>query len=310
VTGGDSRTASAEKPTVGFIGLGVMGLPMALNVLGAGYPVVGFNRSQGALSRLQNEGGTPVKSVGAVAEAADVLITMLPASPDVSAVVMGEGGLLEHASEGLTIIDMSTIHPGVARDMAAAAARHGVHVLDAPVSGGEQGAIDGVLSVMVGGDEANFEAQLPLLQTMGKTVRHVGPHGAGQSVKAVNQLLVGGHLQLLAEGLTLLEAMSVEPAAALEVLGGGLAASRVLEVKAQNMLSDDFRPGFRAALHHKDLGIVMETAREAQISLPATALVAQFMAAAVARGRGSADHSVLVELVREMSARAPGTESA
>jgi 2-hydroxy-3-oxopropionate reductase len=231
---------------------------------------------------------------------------MLPASPDVLAVVTGKDGILAHASAGLTIVDMSTIHPGVAREVAVSAAERGVDVLDAPVSGGEQGAVGGVLSVMVGGEAATFEAQLPLLSTMGRTVRHVGPHGAGQAVKAVNQLLVGGHLQLLAEGLTLLEALDVDPGPALDVLGGGLAASRVLEVKAQSMLSRSFSPGFRAALHHKDLGIVMETAREAEVILPATAIVAQLMASAVARGSGGADHSVLVELVREMSARNDG----
>jgi 2-hydroxy-3-oxopropionate reductase len=289
------------KATVGFVGLGIMGLPMALNVLRAGYPVVGFNRSPHSLARLEADGGTAVGSVAAVTEAADVVVTMLPASADVLDVVTGDDGILAHASRSLTVIDMSTIHPGVARDVAAAAASRGVRVLDAPVSGGEQGAVDGALSVMVGGDAATFEAQLPLLRTMGTTVRHVGPHGAGQAVKAVNQLLVGGHMQLLAEGITLLEALEVDPGPALDVLGGGLAASRVLEIKSQNMLARSFTPGFRAALHHKDLGIVMETAREAQVVLPTTALVAQLMASAVARGLGGADHSVLVELVREMS---------
>ena len=255
----------SEKPTIGFVGLGIMGLPMAVNVVRAGFPVIGYNRSLEPVSRLVSEGGRAADSVGDVTEAADVVVTMLPASPDVEAVVLGEDGVLDHAVDGLTVIDMSTIHPGVSREVAAAAAERGVHVLDAPVSGGEQGAIDAALSIMVGGLVEDFEVQLPLLKAMGKTVRHVGPHGAGQTVKAVNQLLVGGHLQLLAEGLTLLDALDVEPAAALEVLGGGLAASRVLEAKAGNMLSGDFTPGFRAALHHKDLGIVMETARKAGV---------------------------------------------
>lgn len=289
--------------TVGFIGLGIMGGPMAANLVQAGYEVVGYNRSQPKIDRLVEQGGKAAASAADAVRSADVIVTMLPDSPDVEQAVLGEDGVLAHARSGALLIDFSTIRPDTSRQVAEAAAEHGVRALDAPVSGGEQGAIDGALSIMVGGEPDVFEAGRPVLDSVGKTIVHVGPAGAGQTVKAANQLIVAGNIGLLAEAMVFLEAHGVDTEAGLRVLGGGLAGSKVLDTKGEKMRTREFAPGFRIELHHKDLGIVQVAAREAGVATPLGALVAQLVAAANAQGDGGLDHSGLFRQIAGLSAR-------
>jgi len=289
--------------TVGFIGLGIMGGPMAANLVKAGFDVVGYNRSRAAVDKLVEQGGRAAARVADAVHGADVVVTMLPDSPDVEAVVLGEDGVLANARDGLLFVDCSTIRPDTSKKVADRAKEANVHVLDAPVSGGEQGAIDGTLSIMVGGDAADVEAARPVLEGVGKTVVHVGPHGCGQTVKAANQLIVAGTIELVAEAIVFLEAHGVDTEAAVKVLAGGLAGNAILDRKAAGMLRRDFKPGFRLELHHKDLGIVQAAAREAGVVIPLGALVSQLVAALVARGDGALDHSGLLKLVEELSGR-------
>jgi 2-hydroxy-3-oxopropionate reductase len=289
--------------SVAFIGLGIMGGPMAANLVKAGYEVVGYNRSPERVQRLVEAGGRDADDVAGAVRDADVVITMVPDSPDVEAVTGGEDGVFANAKSGALYIDMSTIRPDVAVRVSEAGREAGVRVLDAPVSGGEAGAIEASLSIMVGGAAEDFEAARPVLEAVGKTVVHVGPAGSGQTVKAANQLMVAGNIQLLAEAIVFLEAYGVDTGSALQVLGGGLAGSTVLDRKGANMLERRFEPGFRLALHHKDMGIVTSAAREAGVVIPLGALVSQLVAAMVARGDGGLDHSGLLKLVTELSGR-------
>jgi 2-hydroxy-3-oxopropionate reductase len=289
--------------TVGFIGLGIMGGPMAANLATAGFDVVGYNRSPDPVRRLEERGGRGADSVAAAVAEAEVVVTMLPDSPDVEAVALGDDGVYARARPGRLHLDMSTIRPDVARRLAAAGAERGLRVLDAPVSGGEQGAIDATLSIMVGGDRRDVDDAWPVLEAVGKTVVHVGPAGAGQTVKAANQLIVAGTLELVAEAIVFLEASGVDTEAAVQVLAGGLAGSAILERKAPAMLRRDFTPGFRVELHHKDMGIVTAAAREAGAVIPLGAAVAQLLASLQASGDGGLDHSALLKLVERLSGR-------
>ncbi|HET6293965.1 MAG TPA: 2-hydroxy-3-oxopropionate reductase [Kribbella sp.] len=289
--------------TVGFIGLGIMGLPMASNLVKAGFDVVGYNRSSAKLELLKASGGRGAASPAEAAAEADVVVTMLPDSPDVEAVMRGSSGVFAGAKAGALVIDASTIRPDVARQLAADGNDRGLRVLDAPVSGGERGAIDATLSIMVGGSAADFEDARPVLGAMGKTVVHVGPAGSGQTVKAANQLIVAGTIELVAEAIVFLEASGVDATAAVTVLAGGLAGNAILDRKAEGMLARDFKPGFRLELHHKDLGIVQAAAREVGVVIPLGAVVSQLVAALVARGDGGLDHSALLKLVEELSGR-------
>jgi 2-hydroxy-3-oxopropionate reductase len=288
---------------IAFIGLGIMGLPMAGNLVRAGHDVVGYNRGAARRASLAEAGGTAAGSIAEAVRGAEVIITMLPDSPDVTSVVLGEDGVLASAGGGALLIDMSTIAPATARTVAERATEAGLRPLDAPVSGGERGAIDGTLSIMVGGERADVEAARPLLEVLGATVVHVGPAGSGQTVKAANQLIVAGTIELVAEALTFLDAHGVESGPAVEVLAGGLAGSAVLDRKAAGMLAREFAPGFRIDLHHKDLGIVVDSARAAGVVIPLGAVVAQLMAAARAQGDGDLDHSALLLGVRRLSGR-------
>ena len=231
---------------------------------------------------------------------------MVPDSPDVQAVLAGENGVFDNAPAGALIIDFSSIRPDVTTALAAQAAERGFRLIDAPVSGGEAGAVNAALSIMVGGSPEDFESAKPILDVVGKTVVHVGPNGSGQTVKAANQLIVAGNIQLLAEAIVFLEAYGVDTKAAVEVLGGGLAGSAVLNQKAQKMLDRSFEPGFRIELHHKDLGIVTAAAREAAVVAPLGAVVAQLMASARANGDGGLDHSALFRGVERLSGRSSG----
>jgi 2-hydroxy-3-oxopropionate reductase len=290
-------------PRIAFVGLGIMGLPMATNLVRAGHEVAGYNRSAAKTERLAAAGGRAAPSVADAVRDAEIVITMLPDSPDVEAVVLGADGVLAAAPAGCLVIDMSTIAPATARTVAERAADAGTRMLDAPVSGGEQGAVDGTLSIMVGGAAADFDAALPVLRDLGKTIVHVGPAGAGQTVKAANQLIVAGNLQLVAEALTFLDAQSVDLGSAVEVLAGGMAGSTVLDRKAPAMIAHEFTPGFRIDLHDKDLGIVTDAARRAGVVIPLGAVVAQLMAAAKANGDGALDHSALLRGVERLSGR-------
>ncbi len=292
--------------TVAVIGLGIMGGPMAANLLKAGYDVIGVNRSRDRVDRLVEQGGRGADTVADAVRDADVVITMLPDSPDVEQVVLGEDGVLEHAREGTLLVDASTIRPDVAVRVAEAARARGLRPVDAPVSGGEAGAVEGNLSIMVGGEAADVEAARPVLEAVGSTIVHVGPAGSGQTVKAANQLIVAGTIELVAEALVFLEAHSVDTEAAVKVLAGGLAGNRILDRKAAGMIAREFAPGFRVDLHHKDLGIVTSAAREAGVAIPVGALVAQLMGALRAEGHGSLDHSALLLLVEQLSGRSSG----
>ncbi|SDI10518.1 2-hydroxy-3-oxopropionate reductase [Actinokineospora alba] len=289
--------------TIGFIGLGIMGGPMAANLVKAGYDVVGCNLTQPPVDRLVAAGGRAASGIAEATRDADIVITMVPDSPDVEDAVLGDDGVLANAKPGLLLIDCSSIRPATSRAVAEAAVAQGVRVLDAPVSGGEQGAIDATLSIMVGGEASDFETAKPILDAVGKTVVHVGPHGAGQTVKAANQLIVAGTIELVAEAIVFLEAHGVDMDAAIKVLAGGLAGNAILDRKAANMLKRDFTPGFRLSLHHKDLGIVQAAARDAGVAIPLGAVVSQLVASMVARGDGSLDHSGLLKLVQELSGR-------
>lgn len=286
---------------VAFIGLGIMGLPMAKNLITAGFHVTGFNRSDKATKELIAAGGQWAESIAEAVKDADVIITMVPDSPDVESVTTGAEGLFAHAKPGAIWVDNSSIRPDVSVSLAKQAREAGLRPLDAPVSGGEQGAIDGALSIMVGGEPADFAEAQPVLEAVGKTIVLVGPSGSGQTVKAANQLIVAANIQALSEPVVFLEAYGVDTDSALKVLGGGLAGSKVLDQKGQKILDREFAPGFRLALHHKDMGIVTSAAREAGVVLPLGALVAQLVGSTVASGDGALDHSGLFRGVQRLS---------
>jgi 2-hydroxy-3-oxopropionate reductase len=291
--------------TVAFIGLGIMGAPMAGHLVEAGFDVVGYNRSPGKVAALVERGGRGADSVAEAVRDADVVAVMVPDSPDVEEVLAGDGGVFDSAGKGTLVIDFSSIRPDVTTALAEQARAAGLRLLDAPVSGGEAGAIAGTLSIMVGGDAADFAAAQEVLAAVGGTIVHVGPSGSGQTVKAANQLIVAGNIELLAEAVAFLEAYGVDTAAALEVLGGGLAGSKVLDQKGEGMLARSFQPGFRIDLHHKDLGIVTSAARKAGVVIPLGAVVAQLMASARANGDGGLDHSALLRGVLRLAGRDP-----
>jgi len=289
--------------TVGFIGLGIMGGPMAANLVKAGFDVAGYNRSPEPIQRLVEQGGRGAGSLAEAVRDADVVATMVPDSPDVEAVTLGEDGIYAHAKPGTLHLDLSSIRPDVARRVGEAGRERGLRVLDAPVSGGEQGAIDATLSIMVGGEPQDVADARPVLEAVGKTVVHVGPLGSGQTVKAANQLIVAGTIELVAEAIVFLEAYGVDTEAAVKVLAGGLAGNAILDRKAPAMLRRDFTPGFRIELHHKDMGIVTSAAREAGVVIPLGAVVAQLVASLKAQGDGGLDHSALLKLVEQLSGR-------
>ena len=292
---------------VGFIGLGIMGKPMAKNLIKAGHHLVIYSES-GAADELTGEGAEGADSYKAVAEQCDVVITCLPADAQVEAVYKGEDGLLAGASEGNLLIDMSTISPLVTKDIARTASEQGVKTLDAPISGGEPGAIAGELSIMVGGDADDFERAKPLFEAMGTPV-HVGEAGSGQIVKACNQIIVGIVLEGVSEALVLGSKAGVDPAKIIEAVSGGLAGTKVMDQKRDKFLEHDFDPGFRIELHHKDLGIALATAREVGVPLPVTALVDQMLQELQVKGRGELDHSALLSVVEDAAGHKIGEET-
>ncbi len=292
---------------VGFVGLGIMGKPMAKNLIKAGHQLVIYNGS-GAADELKGEGAEGADSYKAVAEQCGIVITCLPADPQVEEVYKGEEGLLAGAGEGDLLIDMSTISPLVTKDIARAASERGVKTLDAPISGGEPGAIAGELSIMVGGDGEDFERAKPLFEAMGTPV-HVGEAGSGQIVKACNQIIVGIVLEGVSEALVLGSKAGVDPAKVIEAVSGGLAGTKVMDQKGDKFLGHDFDPGFRIELHHKDLGIALRTAREVGVPLPVTALVDQMLQELQVKGRGELDHSAVLSVLEDAAAHKIGEET-
>ncbi len=290
-----------SKPRVGFIGLGIMGRPMARNLLNAGYPLVVHNRSRPPVDELVAEGATAAWSPCQVAEQSDLVITMLPDSSDVERVALGPDGLVEGARPGLIAVDMSTIAPAVAVRVAETLAEKGVRCLDAPVSGGDVGAQQGTLSIMVGGDEATFAQVKPIFDVLGKSAVLCGPNGAGQTVKACNQVLVAVTIAGVSEALTLGAKVGVDPAKIVQVLSGGLARCGVLENRGQRMVHGDFQPGFRIRLHYKDLNIIRQTSKDYGVPLPVTAVVHELFSTAMSRDRGELDHSGLLTVIEELA---------
>jgi 2-hydroxy-3-oxopropionate reductase len=286
---------------IGFIGLGIMGRPMAKNLLKAGHPLLVHNRSRAAVDDLAKAGARAASSPKDVAAQCDILITMLPNSPDVELVALGKDGIIEGAGRGLILADMSTISPIVSQKVGAALAEKGVKMLDAPVSGGEKGAIDGALSIMVGGDEAVFEAVLPVFQAMGKTITRLGPLGAGGFTKLANQIIVAMNLTALGEALTLAKKAGLDRELTLTALGGGLAGSKCLDQKKANYLASTYNPGFKIDLHYKDLGLIMDAARSLGVPLPATAVVQELFSALRVKGRGGLDHSGVITLLEDLA---------
>ncbi len=286
----------SAKPAIGFIGLGIMGLPMARNLLKAGYPVCALNRSRTRVDALVADGATTASTAAAVAAASDVVLTMLPDTPDVEAVVLGPHGVAAGIRAGATFIDMSTIDPAMSRRVASELRAADVAALDAPVSGGEKGAVEATLSIMVGGDAAAFERVLPILQAMGKNITLVGEAGAGQIAKACNQLIVAVTIEAVAEALALASASGVDPAKVRTALLGGFAQSRILEVHGERMLNEAYTPGFKAKLHKKDLDIVVAAEKDAHLHLPAAELLRDRMTE-LAQRSPEADHSALRTLL-------------
>ncbi|WP_342761170.1 NAD(P)-dependent oxidoreductase [Cryptosporangium aurantiacum] len=283
---------------MGFLGLGVMGAPMSRHLVAAGHTVTGYDVNAAAVEAFVADGGAGAGSVADAVRGADVVITMLPNHPQVEEVA---DEVLAVVRPGTLWIDMSTIRPETSVAVAERGAEQRVRVLDAPVSGGQAGAQQATLSIMVGGDEADVADARPILDTLGTTVRHVGGHGAGQVVKAANQLVVAGIYALVSEAIVLLEGAKVDPKTGLDVLAGGLAANRILDLKRESMIAREFAPGFRIDLHHKDMTIVLDAARRAGVALPVTGLVAQLVAAGRAMGYGSLDHSALLKVVEALS---------
>jgi len=286
---------------VGFIGLGIMGRPMAKNLLKAGYPLVVHSRSRGPVQDLAAAGAKTADSPAEVAAQVDVLITMLPNSPDVEVVALGSNGIIEKAKSGLLFIDMSTISPLVSQKVGSALSAKSVRMLDAPVSGGEKGAIDAALSIMVGGDKQVFDEALPIFQTMGKTITHLGPLGAGGFTKLANQIIVAVNLTALGEALTLARKAGLDRSLTLKALGGGLAGSKCLEQKTPNYVAGTYNPGFKIDLHFKDLGLIMESSRALGVPLPCTAVVQELFNALRVKGSGGLDHSGVITLLEELA---------
>jgi 3-hydroxyisobutyrate dehydrogenase len=284
-----------------FIGLGTMGAGMSLNILKAGHEVTVYNRTREKEEAVAKEGARRAESPKEAAEGAEIIITIVSDTPDVEEVVLGANGIIHGAAEGAILIDMSTISPAATRQMAEKLGEIGIKMLDAPVSGGSEGAQNGTLAIMVGGEAADFEKALPILKTMGKTITHVGPIGAGQITKAINQIIISGTYLTMAEGLSLGMKAGLDMPKVIEAISGGAASSWILHNRALNVVNNTYPLGFRVKLHHKDLGIALDAARELNVTLPATALVAQIENGLIAKGYGDDDISAIGRAIREQS---------
>ena len=290
---------------IGFIGLGIMGAPMAGHLIAAGHSL--FLKSRRSVPEaLLAAGGTACATAAAVAQRAAVIILMLPDTPDVEQVLFGAAGVAEGLSPGKVVIDMSSIAPLATKDFAARIAARGCAYLDAPVSGGEVGAKNAALSIMVGGDQEDFDRARPLFAAMGKTVTHVGPVGSGQVAKVANQIIVALTIEAVAEGLLFASKAGADPAKVRQAITGGLATSRILELHGERMIERSFDPGFRIGLHQKDLNLALDNARTLGLSLPATALAQQLFSACVAQGGAAWDHSAMVKALETLANHAVG----
>lgn len=286
---------------VGFIGMGTMGAPMAKNILNAGYPVTVHNRNRDREIPVADAGANRAASPAEVARAADLIITCVSDTPDVEAVITGPEGIIEGIAPGVLVVDMSTISPTVTRSLAKILSDQGAGLIDAPVSGGSEGAIAGTLSIMVGGSAADVDRARPVLQTMGKTIIHVGEVGAGQLTKAINQIIVAGTYWSVAEGMALGLKAGLDMEKVVEAVGGGAAGSWGLTHRSGNMIRNDYPLGFRVRLHRKDLVIALEVARELGVPLPVAAFVEQAESGLIGRGRGDEDVSAMARSLRELS---------
>lgn len=288
-------------PKIGFIGLGIMGRPMAKNLIKAGYSLVVYDIVPAGVEDVVTAGAQAAGSNKDVAAQSDVVITMLPDSPDVEAAMLGASGVFEGIRPGMTLIDMSSISPVTARKLAAMAAERGVDMLDAPVSGGDVGAINATLAIMCGGKQEVFDRCLPILQVMGKNITLVGEAGAGQVCKACNQIVVALTIDAVAEALVLAQKAGVDPAKVRQALMGGFAQSRILEVHGQRMLDRNFNPGFRVRLHIKDLNVALSAGREYGAALPGTAMVMEMLKSLGATGHLNDDHSAIARVIEGMA---------
>lgn len=286
---------------IGFIGLGIMGRPMAHNLVKAGYPLSVHARRPDMMQPLANAGATACENAQTVAARSDIIITMVSDTPDVEQVILGEQGVIHGAQADSIVIDMSTISPSATRRIAELLGKQSIQMLDAPVSGGEQGAIDGTLSIMVGGKEDTFNKALPVFEVLGKNIVHIGEHGAGQVTKACNQLVIAQTLVAISEAFILARVSGVDPEKVREALLGGFAGSRVLETHGQRILDHNFDPGFKARLHQKDMRIAMEAAHEMGIALPGGALATQQLNALIGEGLGEEDSSALATILEKVS---------
>jgi 2-hydroxy-3-oxopropionate reductase len=286
---------------IGFIGLGIMGLPMTKNLIQAGYSIVGHDINRDAVAEAVGLGASEGSSPKEIAEASEVIITMLPDSPDVELVALGPDGLIEGVQQGQLYIDMSTIAPSTATLVASELGKKGVRCLDAPVSGGDVGAVNATLSIMVGGDDEAFEEAMPIFEAMGKTIILCGPNGAGQTVKACNQIQVALNFVGMAEALVLGAKAGVDPEIVIQVLSGGYAQTRVMDVRGPRVIKGDFEPGFKSKFHYKDLNIILRTGEDFGCPLPVTALVRQLYSSMIDAGRGDLDHSGIITVLEDLA---------
>jgi len=286
---------------IGFIGLGIMGRPMARNLLKAGYSLIVYDLRQSPLTELREAGATPAASCRDTAAQSNTIITMLPDGPDVEVAMLGPDGVLEGARKGSLIVDMSSISPNVSQKIAAACLERGVGFLDAPVSGGEPKAIEGTLAIMVGGDPAAFERARPILEKMGSAVTLTGPVGAGNTTKLANQIMVACNIAAMGEALVLATRAGLNPEVVFNAVKGGLAGSTVLNVKAPMLIARNFKPGFRIELHQKDLRNALLAAESLKVSLPLTSLVQQMLIALMNEGKGQLDHSAIAQFIERMA---------
>jgi 2-hydroxy-3-oxopropionate reductase len=289
---------------IGYIGLGIMGKSIARNILKAGYPLVVLDRNRSAMDDLVMEGAQPATNPREVANMTEIIFTSLPDSADVEEVVLGENGIIEGIRPGCIFVDNSSIKPATSRKLAVALEKNGVASLDAPVSGGDTGARDGTLTIMIGGPKEVFEKVLPLFQVTGRTITHIGDAGTGQIAKIANQLMVAAQMVALGELLILIQKSGTDPAKVVQAIRGGAAQCWALDVKPQRLLIGNREPGFKASLHAKDLNIILETAREYGVPLPMTAVNAQLFNAMVAMGLGNLDNSAIISVIEELA----GTE--
>ena len=286
---------------IGFIGLGIMGRPMVRNLMNAGYSLTVYDVVGSAMEEMVTEGAKPASSSAEVAASAPTVITMVPDSADSEAAILGDNGVLEGTSQGSVVIDMSSIAPASSHKIAAACEDNGVSFLDAPVSGGEPGAVSGTLAIMVGGKQDVFDAHIGILEAMGSSIVLCGDYGAGNTTKLANQIIVAANIEAVGEALTLARKAGLDPAVVFEAIKGGLAGSNVLNAKGPMMIDGNFDPGFRIVLHHKDLNNALLTGKELGVGLPVTSLVQQMIISLINDGKGNADHSAIANFIEDMA---------